>query len=99
MHPQGMFYAALAAVMGLILNRMNVAITGMAAKLGSYFPSWEEMSVSIMLVVALGFAAFAWATKNLPVFGPSPWIGTVVAVPPMETERAACQGELQSVKV
>ena len=70
MHPQGMFYAALAAVMGLILNRMNVAITGTAAKLGSYFPSWEEMPVSIMLVV-----------------------------PPMETERAARQGELQPVKV
>jgi len=43
MHPPGLFYAALAAVMGLILNRMNVAITGMAAKLGSYFPSWEEI--------------------------------------------------------
>lgn len=98
MHPQGMFYAALAAVMGLILNRMNVAITGTAAKLGSYFPSWEEMPVRIMLV-ALGFAAFAWAIKNLPVFGPSPWTGTAVAVPPMETERAARQGELQPVKV
>ncbi len=97
-HPQGMFYAGLAAVLGLILNRMNVSITGMAAKLGAYFPSWEELSISIMLV-ALGFAAFAWAVKNLPVFGPSPWTGTVVITPALETERVARQAELQPARV
>jgi len=98
MHPQGMFYAALSAVMGLILNRMNVAITGMAAKLGSYFPSWEELSVSIMLV-ALGFAAFAWAVKNLPVFGTVPWSATVVVTPVPEIETAAGEGALQPARV
>ena len=98
MHPQGMFYAALSAVMGLILNRMNVAITGMAAKLGNYFPSWEELSISIMLV-ALGFAAFAWAVKNLPVFGSSPWTGMVVVTPAVESERAARHAELSPARV
>lgn len=88
MHPQGLYYAALSAVMGLILNRMNVAITGMAAKLGNYFPSWEEISVSVMLV-SLGLAAFAWAVKNLPVFGASPWTGTVVVTPEVEPHEAA----------
>jgi Ni/Fe-hydrogenase subunit HybB-like protein len=77
---------------------MNVAVTGMAAKLGSYFPSWEELSISIMLV-ALGLAAFAWAVKNLPVFGPSPWTGAVVVTPTVETERAARHGELSPARV
>jgi Ni/Fe-hydrogenase subunit HybB-like protein len=98
MHPQGMFYAALSAVMGLILNRMNVAITGMAGKLGSYFPSWEELSISIMLV-SLGLAAFAWAVKNLPVFGTSPWTETVVITPVPEIEPAAGHGALQPVRI
>lgn len=82
-HPQGIYYAGLSAVLGLILNRMNVAITGMAGQLGDYFPSWEELSVSVMLV-SMGFAAFAWAVRNLPVFGHEP-MPAVVYVNPLET--------------
>jgi Ni/Fe-hydrogenase subunit HybB-like protein len=78
-----MYYAGLSAVLGLILNRMNVAITGMAGQLGDYFPSWEELSITVMLV-SLGFAAFAWAVRNLPVFGHTP-MPAVVYVNPLET--------------
>lgn len=84
-HPQGLYFAGISAVLGLILNRMNVAITGMAGQLGYYFPSWEEVAVSIMLV-SLGFAAFAWAVRNLPVFGPSP-MPAVVYVNPLEVRK------------
>jgi len=33
----------------------------------SYFPSWMEVSVTLM-VVAIGFAVFRLAVKYLPVF-------------------------------
>jgi Ni/Fe-hydrogenase subunit HybB-like protein len=64
----GLFVAALLVVLGFVLNRMNVSITGMEgwAKAG-YFPSWMEISVTTM-IVALGFVAFAVAARYLPVF-------------------------------
>jgi len=65
---RGLFFAAVLTVLGFILGRLNVAITGMAASSGvSYVPSWMEFAVSLLLV-ALGFAAFAAAVRWLPVF-------------------------------
>jgi Ni/Fe-hydrogenase subunit HybB-like protein len=68
LHPTGLFASALMVVLGFVLNRMNVSITGMEgwAKAG-YFPSWMEISVTTM-IVALGFVAFALAARYLPVF-------------------------------
>ncbi len=64
----GLFFAALLTVMGFILNRLNVAITGMARSSGvAYFPSWYEFAVTAAIVGA-GFLAFALAVKYLPVF-------------------------------
>jgi len=62
-----LFVAAVLAVLGFIMNRLNVSITGMEGALGQYFPSWTEISVTSM-IVALGFALFATAVKYLPVF-------------------------------
>jgi len=62
-----LFVAAVLAVLGFIMNRLNVSITGMEGALGHYFPSWTEISVTSM-IVALGFALFATAVKYLPVF-------------------------------
>lgn len=90
LHPQGPYYAGISTVAGLILNRMNVAITGMAAHTGNYLPSWEELSISVMLV-AIGFAAFAFAVKNFPVFGPAPWRSVVVIDPTEAKETAAAR--------
>lgn len=68
LHQTGLFVAALFVVLGFVLNRMNVSITGMEgwARVG-YFPSWMEISVTVM-IVALGFAGFALAARYLPVF-------------------------------
>lgn len=68
----GLFVSALLVVIGFVLNRMNVSITGMEgwAKVG-YFPSWMEISVTLM-IVALGFTAFALAARYLPVFPQAP---------------------------
>jgi c(7)-type cytochrome triheme protein len=62
-----LFVAAVLVVLGFIMNRLNVSITGMESVLGHYFPSWTEISVTSM-IVALGFALFATAVKYLPVF-------------------------------
>lgn len=64
----GLFISALLVVLGFVLNRLNLSITGMEgwAKAG-YFPSWMEISVTVM-VVAIGFAVFALAARYLPVF-------------------------------
>ncbi|MGC9093608.1 MAG: NrfD/PsrC family molybdoenzyme membrane anchor subunit [Bacteroidota bacterium] len=63
-----LFVSSLLVVLGFILNRMNVSITGIERSAGvSYFPSWMEISITFM-IVALGFAAFELAAKYLPVF-------------------------------
>ncbi|MGH7491909.1 MAG: NrfD/PsrC family molybdoenzyme membrane anchor subunit [bacterium] len=64
----GLFVSALLVVLGFVLNRLNVSITGMEgwAKVG-YLPSWMEIAVTTM-IVAIGFAAFAAAVRYLPVF-------------------------------
>lgn len=68
LHQTGLFVTALLVVLGFILNRMNVSITGMEgwAQAG-YFPSWMEIAVTTM-IVALGIAGFAVAARYLPVF-------------------------------
>ena len=68
MHPTGLVVAALFAVLGFVMNRLNVSVTGMEGAAGvQYVPSWMEISVSLGLV-ALGFALFAVAVRYLPVF-------------------------------
>lgn len=65
---RGLFFAALLTVMGFILNRLNVAVTGMAASSGvTYIPSWMEFAVTASIVGA-GFLLFALAVKYLPIF-------------------------------
>jgi len=55
-------------VLGFVVNRLNISITGFeAANGGSYVPSFGEMAVTLMLV-AMGFALFSFAVKYLNVF-------------------------------
>lgn len=66
----GLLVGSACAVSGFILNRLNVAITGLELGTGMrYFPSWMEISVT-MMIVALGFALFGLASKHLPIFEP-----------------------------
>jgi c(7)-type cytochrome triheme protein len=65
---KGLFSAAILVVMGIIMNRLNVAITGMERSSGaSYLPSLMEVSVTLM-IVGVGFAIFTLAARYLPVF-------------------------------
>jgi len=65
---RGLVTGALLAVLGFVVNRLNVSVTGLERAAGvHYLPSWMEVSVSVGLV-ALGFAAFALAVRSLPIF-------------------------------
>jgi c(7)-type cytochrome triheme protein len=65
---QGLFFGAMLTVLGLIVGRLNVAITGMARSAGvNYWPNWQEYAVSTMLV-AIGMVAFGVAVKYLHIF-------------------------------
>jgi len=64
----GLFAGALMIILGFILNRMNISITGMESWAGiSYFPSWMEISITLS-IVTVGFIVFTLAAKHLPIF-------------------------------
>jgi Ni/Fe-hydrogenase subunit HybB-like protein len=64
----GLYLAAVLTILGFVVNRLNVAITGMETSSGlRYVPKWTEMAVTLMLV-AMGFFIFAVAVKYLPIF-------------------------------
>jgi len=68
-HSPGWLYgSALLVVMGFILNRMNVSITGLeTAQGGRYLPSWSEVMISLTLV-GTGIAAFGLCVKHFRVY-------------------------------
>lgn len=63
-----LYIISICVISGLILNRLNVSITGLVASSGiNYFPSFDEISITIMLVV-LAIFAFRLIAKNFSVF-------------------------------
>jgi Ni/Fe-hydrogenase subunit HybB-like protein len=65
---RGLVAGAFLAILGFVMNRLNVAVTGMERAAGlRYLPSWMEVAVSVGLV-AVGFAVFALAARHLPIF-------------------------------
>ncbi len=68
----GLFLGAMLTIMGFILNRLNVSITGIARSSGvSYIPSWMEFTITAA-IVAVGFILFGVAVKHLDVFPAEP---------------------------
>jgi Ni/Fe-hydrogenase subunit HybB-like protein len=66
--PTGLVSGAALAVLGFIMHRLDVSVTGLERASGvRYSPTWMEVVVSVGLV-AIGFAAFALAVRFLPVF-------------------------------
>lgn len=65
-NPQRLFALACGMVGGFLVHRLNVSTTALAAG-QSYFPSWMEIAVTLMLVT-LGVAAFRFAVRHLAVF-------------------------------
>ena len=66
--PRALFGVSTMVVIGFMVNRLNIAITGMEGYAGvTYFPKWTEVAVTVAIVVA-GVAIFGLATKYLPIF-------------------------------
>jgi Ni/Fe-hydrogenase subunit HybB-like protein len=63
-----LYLISILVICGLILNRLNVSITGLVASSGiNYFPSFDEISITMMLVVIAIFI-FRLIAKNFTVF-------------------------------
>jgi hypothetical protein len=62
----GLFFSSILVVMGFIINRLNVSITGMLHS-ETYFPKWTELAITVGLVV-FGFVVFTLAVKHLAIF-------------------------------
>ena len=67
MTTRALFAASFCAVLGFIMNRFNVAVTGMQLiHPTGYFPTWQELVISMSLI-ALGFIVAGIAVTYLPV--------------------------------
>ena len=64
----GLLWASSLVVIGLIWNRINVAIVGIhVEKWEAYYPFWTEIFITVG-VVAIGLIVFKWAVENLPIY-------------------------------
>lgn len=64
----GLYAGGLLVVLGFIVHRLNVSITGFeGAQGGRYLPSWGEALITL-LMVAVGFAAFRLGVRYFNVF-------------------------------
>jgi c(7)-type cytochrome triheme protein len=61
-----LFFSAFLVVIGFIVNRLNISITGMLHS-EHYFPKWTEIAITVSLVT-LGFVIFALAVRHFNVF-------------------------------
>lgn len=60
---------AILAVLGVVLNRLNVSVIAFAWEAPKrYVPSWQELLVSLVIVTA-GVVAFRWIVNRMPVLG------------------------------
>ena len=77
----GLFLGAVLVLVGFVMTRLNVAITGMTRSSGvEYLPSWMEVAVTLS-VVAAGIVIFRFAAKFLPIFSDEEELG--VHQPPL----------------
>ncbi len=71
-NPRWLVTGSFLAVLGFVVNRLNVSITGMEGAAGvRYVPSLSEIIISVGLV-GIGMAAFALTVKYLNIFPEHP---------------------------
>jgi Ni/Fe-hydrogenase subunit HybB-like protein len=64
-------FAAIMALLGVILNRLNVSIIAFRwYEAVRYYPSWQEITVTLMVICA-EIWIFRWVVNRMPVFNPS----------------------------
>ncbi|MFH1748366.1 MAG: NrfD/PsrC family molybdoenzyme membrane anchor subunit [Planctomycetota bacterium] len=63
-----LFFSSLLVILGLVLNRMNVAVIGITSEFGeTYYPKWMEVAVSAG-IVSFGVLVYLLICRNLPIF-------------------------------
>lgn len=64
----GLLWAGIFTVAGVIIHRLNVAVTGISAPLAErYYPAWSEVAITLG-VVSVGILLYMWICNNFPVF-------------------------------
>ncbi|HEV8435708.1 MAG TPA: Ni/Fe-hydrogenase cytochrome b subunit [Thermoanaerobaculia bacterium] len=67
-NPIRLYIVSMFVVGGFMVNRLNVAVTGMEHAAGHrYVPKWSEVSVTLMMVT-IGIFLFTMVMKYLPIF-------------------------------
>jgi Ni/Fe-hydrogenase subunit HybB-like protein len=67
MTTRALFATSFCAVLGFIMHRFNVAVTGMQLiHPTGYFPTWQELVISMSLI-AIGFVVAGLAVTYLPI--------------------------------
>ncbi len=67
-NPIRLYVTSILVICGFVMNRMNVAMTGMEGSAGlRYIPRWSEVVVTLC-IVGVGIVIFTVATKYLPIF-------------------------------
>ena len=65
---RSLFAIGALVVLGVMINRFNVSLVGMAGAAGqSYFPSWMEISITAMLISG-GVLVYTFVAENFPIF-------------------------------
>jgi Ni/Fe-hydrogenase subunit HybB-like protein len=71
-NPIALYVVSISTVSGFVVNRLNIAITGMQRSAGvEYLPRWTEVMITVS-IVAVGVLAFTLAVKYLPIFHEEP---------------------------
>jgi hypothetical protein len=60
--------ASILALIGIILNRLNISVIAFKwDAVNKYYPSWEEIVVTLMVVFS-EIWVFRWIVTRMPVF-------------------------------
>lgn len=82
--PMNLYAVSILVVSGFVVNRLNVAMTGMERAAGvRYMPAWTEVAITLS-IVGVGITVFTLAVKYLPIFShgyPEPKKQESVAAP------------------
>lgn len=71
-NPIALYLVSIMVVLGFVLNRLNIAITGMEQSAGvQYIPRWTEVAITAA-IVAFGVFVFSLAVRYLPIFHAHP---------------------------
>ncbi len=64
----GLYWASVFVIIGLILNRVNVAVVGIhVPKWETYYPHWMEVMITVG-IFSLGLLAFRYAVSFFPIY-------------------------------